>query len=342
VYKQYSASFNKKPSSGKTTLAKDVTLADIPWTEAEEIYQEAYKEAKHLATKAHHNNIDAKYKNFIKNKVEEWEMLHPEQSFEGDMEAEHPHPGYDNPPGLDATCRIAGQRAYIEKFVCNYALGSLVAKVLPEIVELIGTFHVTRNSEGLVSGLQFCKDHFNTPQRMGIHRLLTLNSKSDFLEKQYKGDGRYYCALVPIIMYAIRKAKNIQYSEWDRSEIKYVMHSKLAEAMLWEGNVPDNDTLLADRTVALTVQSGAKIGTVRDPVSTYRLFGTTDTCYEGMPEYVGVMLSQIWCAHPVNRHRYMVLDPINWDNVPVALVQENLLKDTKVTKDAYAPAEALW
>jgi len=28
--------------------------------------------------------------------------------------------------------------------------------------------------------------------------------------------------------------------------------------------------------------------------------------------------------------------------VPVALVQENLLKDTKVTKDAYAPAEALW
>jgi len=145
VYKQYSASFNKKPSSGKTTLAKDVTLADIPWTEAEEIYQEAYKEAKHLATKAHHNNIDAKYKNFIKNKVEEWEMLHPEQSFEGDMEAEHPHPGYDNPPGLDATCRIAGQRAYIEKFVCNYALGSLVAKVLPEIVELIGTFHVTRN-----------------------------------------------------------------------------------------------------------------------------------------------------------------------------------------------------
>lgn len=311
---------NRQPSKAKI-ISSIPSMSDIPWAEGAEIYDIAANEAAELATLAFRNECDRGYDYFIKQKEIDWELNHPESgSYEGNMREEYPQQAYPPTPDLANVKRTAGQRAYIEKFLVHYNLGSLVPKALPEIVDMLGRLHVERDSSSKVSGLQFCKDHFNTPERMGIFRLLTLNSKSDFLEKQYKGDGRNYCALVPIIMYAQRKAKNIKYSEWNRDELKYIMHSKLAEAMLWEGEVPSREQLLADRDISLKYQSGTRVGQDRDPVTTYKLFGTRGTCYEGMPEYVGVMLSQIWCAHPNNRTKYMVLDPINWDNVPQPLV----------------------
>lgn len=38
------------------------------------------------------------------------------------------------------------------------------------------------------------------------------------------------------------------------------------------------------------------------------------------------MLAQIWVAHPDNRTKYMVLDPLNWDRVPPALIQVEVLE----------------
>ncbi len=319
----------------KRSLAPNVikaNLEDIPWAEAEEYYTLAANTAAELSISAHRNEQDRQYKYKIQKLKEAWELSNPEEgSYEGNLEDEHPQPAYSQPPDLVKIRRAAGQKAVIDQFIKHRNMGTFMPKVLPKLIDLIGSWHVTRNASGLVSGLQFCKDHFNTKERMGMFRVLTLNSKSDFLEKQYKGDGRHYCALVPIIMYAIRKSKNIKYSEWDRSEITYVMHSKLADAMLWEGEVPDRDTLLRDREVGLTYQSGAKAGTNRDPVSTYRLYSTTGTCYEGMPEYVQVMYSQIWCAHPSNRTKYMILDPMDWDNVPLPLVNIEVTTHTSVT-----------
>lgn len=308
----------KKPSKGRVI---DITLADIPWAEWADVYDSAANEAAELSTTAFRNTLDREYAYSIKRKEEAWELQNPEAgSYEGNFSDSFPQAAYPPTPNLAKIRRQAGQTAFIDKLIKHYSLGSFTNKLLPELVQLIGSWHVTRNCDGLVSGLQFCKDHFSTPERMGMHRLLTLNSKSDFLEKQYKGDGRTYCALVPIIMYAQRKAKNIKYSEWDPEEIQYVMHSKLCDAMLWRGDVPDNETLLKDRDTALVFQSGARAGSLRDPISTYRLYGTAGTCYEGIPEYAQTMLSQIWCAHPSNRTKYMVLDPINWDNVPMPLV----------------------
>jgi hypothetical protein len=38
------------------------------------------------------------------------------------------------------------------------------------------------------------------------------------------------------------------------------------------------------------------------------------------------MLTQIWLAHPTIRNEYMVLDPVNWDNVPQPLVSNDIFK----------------
>jgi hypothetical protein len=38
------------------------------------------------------------------------------------------------------------------------------------------------------------------------------------------------------------------------------------------------------------------------------------------------MLSQIWVAHPENRTKYMVLDPLNWDRVPPPLIETDIFQ----------------
>lgn len=326
-YWSYTAREIRKPSKVSSLGYK---VADIPWAEGAEIYDTAANSAIELTTKAFRAKEDLDYANYIKHKEEEWELVHYEEgAYEGDMRAEFPQ--HRSPiPNIKSIGRRAGQAAFTNDFLVARGIAPRIIGLLPELISLIGSWHVTRNEAGKISALQFCKDHFNTPERMGMHRLLTLNAKSSILPKQYSGAGKEFCALVPLIPYAIRKAKELKYSEWDRSEIHYVTHTLLTEAMLWEPDpefeVPSNEQLLHDRMEALMVKSGPKVGTYRNPVSAYKLWGTNGTCYEKMPEYVAIMYSQIWCAHPDNRTKYMVLDPLNWDNVPVALVDPNAIK----------------
>ena len=312
---------NKRaPTKGRTTSAIPC-LDEVSWTEGAEQYAAAADQAAELATMAFKDSLDSGYKLFLERKALEWSASHPEEGeYEGNFSDEFPQQPYPETPDIDYIKRNSGQKAFADKFLAHFNLNALVPKALPELIDLVGSWHTTKNETGKISGLQFCKDHFNTSERMGMYRLLTLNSKSSFLEKQYTGDARRYSALVPLVMYAQKKVKNIPYSDWDRDEIHFVTHSKLVEAMLWEGEIPSKEQLLQDRESALRFASGAKIGQLRSPVSTHRLYSTNGTCYEGKPEYVQVMLSQIWCAHPDNRTKYMVLNPLDWDNVPMPLI----------------------
>lgn len=38
------------------------------------------------------------------------------------------------------------------------------------------------------------------------------------------------------------------------------------------------------------------------------------------------MLTQVWVAHPSLRNEYMVLDPVNWDQMPEPLIPTELHK----------------
>jgi hypothetical protein len=40
-----------------------------------------------------------------------------------------------------------------------------------------------------------------------------------------------------------------------------------------------------------------------------------------LPKLVQIMVCQTWCAHPNNRTQYMVLNPLDWDNLPEPLIQ---------------------
>jgi len=312
---------NKRtPNTGKTISAIPY-FEEIPWAEGDEYYSAAADQASELADMAFRATMDSGYKQFLERKALEWHASHPEEGeYEGNFADENPQQPYPPTPDYDYIRRNTGQKAFAERFLSRFNPNALVPKVLPKLIDLVGSWHTTKNETGLISGLEFCKDHFNTPERMGMYRLLTLNAKSSFLEKQYTGDAKNYSALVPLVMYAQKKSKGIPYSAWDRDEIHYITHSKLVEAMTWHGEVPDPKLLLEARESALKFASGVKIGQSRSPISTHRLYSTTGTCYASMPEYVQVMLSQIWCAHPDNRTKYMVLDPLDWDAVPMPLI----------------------
>lgn len=311
----------QKRALGKSKPGVIVDTSKIDWADAKHIYKEAADTAKEMHLKAHKDAIDKAYKYRLQKKEEEYQAANPEcGSYEGNWSDEFPHPGYPIPDDLAFVVNTAGERALLAKFVEHQAPALLAS--LPELVKLWGSWHVTRNSEGLVSGLQFLKDHLTSDERIGMYRFLMINSKSDFLSKQYTGDNRTYCALVPIILYAQRIAKNIKYSEWDPEELHHVVPARLAEAMLWDGETPTSkDELLFGREQGLTWASGPKLGSTRPANSTHKLYATNGTVYQGMPWYVQVMYSQIWMAHPDNRTKYMVLDPKDWDSVPLPLIE---------------------
>ena len=94
--------------------------------------------------------------------------------------------------------------------------------------------------------------------------------------------------------------------------------------MLCEVPEVTREELLDIREMGLVFKTGQKAGTTRNPATTYRLTGINSTKIGGLPELAQTMLSQIWCAHPTNRTKYMVLDPHNWDQIPTPLVSEQL------------------
>lgn len=185
---------------------------------------------------------------------------------------------------------------------------------------------------GLLSGKAFYKQLHLTAEGQGLHYFLMYDNKSNYLEKQYTGPGKNFCALVPLVMYAFKLIKGIPYHHWCKDEIIGIVNPKLAMAMLWDETIdpkPSNDEIIKAREEGLKVKTGKSAGSVRNPVSTVKLYGAS--CLSHLPEYVQTMYAQIWCAHPENRTKYMILDPSNWDSIPAALIESEVLATSKTT-----------
>jgi hypothetical protein len=94
--------------------------------------------------------------------------------------------------------------------------------------------------------------------------------------------------------------------------------------MLCEAPQLTREELLQIRDQGLTFQAGTKRGQTRKPETTYKLYSIQDTQIGKLPLLAQTMLTQTWCAHPVNRTKYMILDPLNWDRLPTPLVTEDI------------------
>ena len=319
-----SSSYGK---SSKVTVT-NADFSTIPWDKAWTIWKEAADAAEELETDAMHQRMVEMQDLKIKRLEEQWALENPESgSYEGNWEDSHPSPERPRLKDRVSIRRKAGNKALQEEFVTKYIIGDATAQILPKLVDILAACKLRKNDNGLYSGEAFLEDNATTPTMLGIWKFLMLDSKSCYLPTQYKAPYKTYSALVPVILYAHKLHNGIKYSEWDPEEIHYIVPHALAEAMTWDGEIPSKDDLITGRDQGLTVQSGKTEGDKRSPISTFKLYATTGTCYANMPELVRVMLAQIWLAHPDNRTKYMVLDPKSWDSIPLPLISAEVIAE---------------
>jgi len=248
--------------------------------------------------------------------------------------------------------RRAGNKAITDTWIPRYKLGSLLIAVMPQIMAYITQkpFRLSEVStvEGKwINGKTMLKNSFDftSDWDRGLYCFLMLDSRSAYLPTQYKGEGRQFCSLVPLIPYAYKLHHKINYSQWDRNTLHWVVNPSLCNAMLY---IPDKaytrEELIHARELGLVYQTGAKAGESRNPVSTFKLWATKGGCMSGVPDLAQVMYTQIWCAHPQNRSHYMVLDPKHWDTMPTPLISENIFMppEIKVSQPQFTGLELPW
>lgn len=238
-------------------------------------------------------------------------------------------------PKLDRAeiARQTRQRTLVEEFIPLYKLDTtLQLYTMPEIIRWIGRVYSPQwlrevsTVEGQIDGLKAVRSIFDFSKDWdkGLYYFLMLDARSSYIKTQYKGDGRNYCSLVPLILYAFKLLHSVPYSKWDKSTLGWAVNESLCSAMLCEVPEVTREELLDIREMGLVFKTGQKAGTTRNPATTYRLTGINSTKIGGLPELAQTMLSQIWCAHPTNRTKYMVLNPQSWDQIPTPLVSEQL------------------
>lgn len=143
-----------------------------------------------------------------------------------------------------------------------------------------------------------------------------------------------YSKLVPLIILAARDYHKIPYSAWQGVDnLNLILEPDLLEALDIEG-IDDlyglgSERLLQIREYGLMTKSGNSKGSSKNPLTTWALTGVQDTELGGLPKLTQTILCQIWCAHPQQRHKNMILDLRNWDVMPEPLLSTEILQEPK-------------
>lgn len=131
-----------------------------------------------------------------------------------------------------------------------------------------------------------------------------------------------YGSLTPLLMFALKESKGIPYSYWDKTDpkIAYFLSSKLLCHGLLDKSIPDIEKIIPLRNSYIS--QGAKGS------ATYSVTGfNTEANINGVDNFVRHMLFQTWIANEDLRDtETMILDPINWDNIPSLLVDKGAIK----------------
>ena len=318
-------------------------LKDIPFHKAYSIYTDA---ANRAAYDLEQTNLD-KYNNYLATLEQEWNDTH-EAPYEGNFSDSVPYIPHS---GIKAAKKKAGQAALVEEFIPAAKLDTIAQSwVLPQIMSWLVSKPIfiagsggTRATSALgpdfatVEGKIDCTKaaaamfNIDSEWELGLYYFLMLNTRSSYLTSQYKGEGRAYCSLVPLILYAWKLHNDIKYSDWDRGTLRALVNTSLADAMLCEVPELTIEEKIAAQAQGLKIKTGAKAGTSRNPLTTYKLYDTRGTKLHGLPELAQTMLAQIWCAHPQNRTKYMVLDPQAWDTMPTPLLKTEIFSPSPKT-----------
>lgn len=205
------------------------------------------------------------------------------------------------------------------------ALDSSFQSTLAKIADRIAQIRPITES-GLLDGKRVVLEILSSnPEFLAVYWTFKLPERSAIVAKQLSSVN--YCSLVPIIPAACKRYQNIPYSKWDPENLQFLIPKNLWEAMTTVVPEYTTEELLELRKLALT---WASRGTYRK-ASSYVLSRTGNKEFDAIPLLARHMLLQTWCAAPIARTEYCVLDSRNWDKMPEPLISaDNMLKPLKL------------
>ena len=307
----------------KTTSTRTITgsLDQIPWEEAYNIYENAAQQELAAYRAARTEKYYQEFQQERQRRLLVQESYNPEAgSYEGDLDLEFVEPPLDAEE-IRRVRQHAGDAALGQHFVQAYQLKSFGMQVVEQALVVYKNHHINRAGPGgTICGKQYLLDNFkpNDKRALGLYRFLQLNQRSGWLGGPATKEGKRFCGLVPLILYAHRLYNNTPYSQWSRETLHYVVNSQLADAMLCEPPQLSIERALELRDLGLVAK-----GTRRPATTTYMLYNLKGTELDGLNALAKCMVLQTWCAHPQNRTKYMVLDPKNWDEMPAPLASSS-------------------
>lgn len=209
------------------------------------------------------------------------------------------------------------------------ASGAITPTVLPQLMAFLSaSISLVREDNNLISidktilayveKVKAGKAYFSTGEPVTEHIFLGMLSFLSYKVrgailpkglKQSSPGGLRWAANVPLFFSAFKEFRDIGYGEWDwascpDSYLNIVLDPKLVEVLKY--SEPWNEeTLLAIRSNALPIKTGAKAGSIRDPETCTTVFSSGDISPEfpKVPSLVRLMLCQLWIFCPKFRHK---------------------------------------
>ena len=176
--------------------------------------------------------------------------------------------------------------------------------------------------DGYVDALATARLNLGSEFDRGCWFLACRLPRSKLIPKQTAQPG--FSSFVPLILAGIKRYQGVPYSKWFREGLEAVMPKELCEAALTDWPAVELSELLRLRQEGLLVRSGPKSGTLRDPKTSWQLYGIKDTELGQLPNYTQVQMTQIWTCHPDLRHQDMITQPQDWDNAPEPLIKTDI------------------
>lgn len=204
-----------------------------------------------------------------------------------------------------------------EQEIINLALHNYSSWLLPQLVAHFGRWKLYSNGRETVVK--------NTNSKLDkVFYQLTRIVRSALIKNQAQQPE--YASLTPLILLGLKRGAGYSYEQFREYEgLEWLLEPRLYEAL--SGDIPQLgvDRLMQIRQQGLTFRTGPKTGQQREPSSTWKLYGVTDTELGQSHYLLQGMLCQIWLAHPKNRRNDMILDPNNWDHMPQPLIDSQPL-----------------
>ena len=214
--------------------------------------------------------------------------------------------------------------------------------MLPELMLEYAKVPLYKNSEGKISS-ELTLKHIKDDNIRCALKLIAKISGSKLYFGSAKQNARY-CPLVPLFMSAHKEFNSIDYDEWDKNDpyLKFTMGEKLYSSISpflhFRKGLDDN--ILEIRKSALEYKN-PRTGQMKliaaDVWPNHTVHIKFDNIYIKWkaPELVRHIKLQTWMAHVSNRNEFMLLDTINWSNIPEALdayeLKSSILEDDELT-----------